>query len=133
MLFRRGEALVPTLARVVQLTGAQNLKNLEATGELRLTDLLVTASDGVFDRLVTDGVDPPTLTNPEVYERAVAYTFLGALAAQQYLNGREDAATVSQRNFALADRFYDQVRPRPAQTPAAGGDGTRPVVRNLWD
>ena len=132
MTFRRGVPLVPTVARLVQLTGAQDLKNLEASKELRLTDLLLTASDGVFDRLVADGIDPAELLAPEVYERAVAFTFLGVLAAQSYLDGAEDAATVSQRHFALADKFYEQVRPRTARTgpPRAAGDGL-PVVRNV--
>ena len=48
MAFQRGHALVPSVVRVVQLTGAQDLRNLEATGELNLTDLLVTASDAIF-------------------------------------------------------------------------------------
>ncbi len=131
MIFRRGVPLVPTLARVVQLTGAQDLRNLEATGELKLEDLLHTASDGVFDRLVADGIDPTALTNAEVYERAVAFLFLGVLAAQSYLDGDEDAATVSQRQFALSDRFYEQVRPRlqGKPEPRSAGEGL-PVVRN---
>ena len=132
MSFRRGVALVPTVQRVVQLTGAQDLRNLEATGELKLVDLLVTASDGVFDRLTVDGIDPLALTNPEVYERTVAFSFLGILAAQSYLDGQEDAATVSQRHFALADRFYEQVRPRLSRgaEPRTAVEGV-PVVRNV--
>jgi hypothetical protein len=131
VIFARGKALVPTVARVVQLTGAQDLRNLEATGELKLEELLVTASDSVFDHLVSDGVDPVLLVNPEVYERAVAYTFLAVLAAQSYLDGNEDSATVSQRHFALADRFYDQVKPRLARgsEPRTAGEGI-PVLRN---
>jgi hypothetical protein len=131
VIFTRGVPLVPSVARIVQLTGAQDLRNLEASGELKLDDLLVTASDGVFDRLVADGLDPALLTNPEVYERAVAYTFLAVLAAQSYLDGQEDAATVSQRHFALADRFYEQVKPRLAggQAPRTATEGV-PVVRN---
>lgn len=130
--FARGVALVPTVKRVVQLTGVQDLKNLESSGELRLEELLLTASDAVFDRLTVDGVDPTTLTNAEVYERAVAYLFLGALAAQAYLDGREDAATVSQRHFELAERFYEQVKPRltTGREPRTAKDGL-PVVVNL--
>lgn len=132
MTFLRGRSLVPTVARVVQLTGVQDLRNLEKpTGELKLEELLLTASDGIFDRLVADGVDPALLTNAEVYERAVAYSFLGVLAAQNYLDGREDAATVSQRHFALADRFYEQVKPRLAQGPEPRTAGEAiPVLRN---
>ena len=130
--FARGVPLVPTLARVVQLTGVQDLRNLESSGELKLEDLLLTASDGVFDRLTVDGIDPTTLTNAEVYERAVAFTFLGILASQGYLDGREDAAVVSQRHFTLADRFYEQVKPRLTgrPEPRAASDGL-PVVVNL--
>ena len=131
MSWRRGTPLVPTLVRAVQLTGAQDLRNLEATGELKLEDLLLTASDGVFDRLVADGLDPTALSNPEVYERAVAFLFLGVLAAQSYLDGEEDAGTVAQRHFALSDRFYEQVRPRSQgkPDPRTAIEGL-PVVRN---
>jgi hypothetical protein len=112
MAFQRGRALVLSVARVVQLTGAQDLKNLEASGELDLADLLVTASDAIFDRLVADGLDPRALANADVYERAVAFQFLGLLAAQAYLDGHETAQAVADRHFALSDRYYEQVRPR---------------------
>lgn len=112
MGFRRGVALVPSVRRVVELTSAMDLRNLEATGELRLEDLLVTASDAIFDRLVVDGIRPEALRNPEVYERAVAFQFLGLLAAQGYLGGQEDPETVSKRQLALSDRYYEQVRPQ---------------------
>ena len=130
MAFLRGVALVASVARVVQLTGAQDLRNVE--GELRLEDLLVTSSDSIFDRLVADGLDPTFLANPEVYERAVAFQFLGLLAAQGYLHGQEDAQTVEQRHFALSDRFYEQVRPRlrGRDEPRAANEGL-PVVRNV--
>lgn len=131
MVFQRGRALVPSVARVVQLTGAQDLGNLEASGELSLADLLVTASDAVFDRLVADGLDPAGLVNAEVYERAVAYQFLGILAAQAYLAGREPAQEVADRQFALADRAYEQVRPRLTRgdDPRTATEGL-PVVLN---
>ena len=69
MAFQRGHALVPSVVRVVQLTGAQDLKNLEASGELNLADLLVTASDAIFDRLVADGLDPRVLANAEKIQK----------------------------------------------------------------
>lgn len=132
MTFRRGVALVRSVARVVQLTGALDLRNLEASGELRLDELLVSASDAVYDRLVVDGHDPERLDNPEVYERAVAFQLLGLLAAQGHLDGAEEAAVVSQRQLALADRFYEQVRPRASgrDVPRTAGEAV-PVVRNV--
>ena len=129
MAFIRGTPLVGSLARVVQLTGAQDLRNLEVTGELALTDVLVTASDAIFDRLVADGLEPPALVNAQVYERAVAFQFLGLLAAQAYLDGEEDAQTVADRHFALSDRYYDQVRPKAPGQPSTAKDGV-PAVRN---
>ncbi|HBP21955.1 MAG TPA: hypothetical protein DEA08_29740 [Planctomycetes bacterium] len=126
MAFQRGHALVPSVVRVVQLTGAQDLKNLEATGELNLTDLLVTASDAIFDRLVADGLTPGALANPEVYERAVAFQFLGILAAQGYLDGQETAQSVAERQFELSDRYYEQVRPR-----VRGGDAPRTATEAM--
>lgn len=132
MAFLRGHALVASVARVVQLTGAQDLKNLEATGELDLDDLLVTASDAVFDRLVADGLDPRALVNPEIYERAVAYQFLGILAAQSYLDAQEDAQSVADRQFALSDRYYKQVRPHltGSDSPGTAVEGV-PEVQNV--
>lgn len=132
MILRRGAPLVPTVQRVVQLTGAQDLKNLEASGELKLEELLVTASDSVYDRLAADGVEPEALLNPEVYERSVAYQFLAILAAQAYLDGQEDAASVAQRHFTLADRFYEQVKPRlkDKREPRTATEGV-PTVLNL--
>ena len=132
MAFKRGRALVPSVERVVQLTGAQDLKNLQASGELDLADLLVTASDAIFDRLVADGLDPRALANAEVYERAVAFQFLGILASQAYLDGQETAQAVADRHFALSDRYYEQVRPRLSRgdEPRTATEGV-PAVQNL--
>lgn len=92
MAMTRGTALVATVARVVQLTGRQDLANLEADGELTLTDLLVTASDAVYDHIDAGPNDPTLLTNEEVYERAVAWYFYATLVLNNYLappEGRE--------------------------------------------
>ena len=80
MAFRRDVPLVATVERVVQLTGRTDLRNLEASGELNLEDLLRSASATVHDKLQARGVRPEEVTNPEVYENAVAWQFLGVLA-----------------------------------------------------
>ena len=72
MAMTRGTALVATIAAVVDLTGVQDLSNLEADSELTVANLLVSASDAIYDQIEASVIDPTTLTNEEVYERAVA-------------------------------------------------------------
>ncbi|HBP16991.1 MAG TPA: hypothetical protein DEA08_04230 [Planctomycetes bacterium] len=80
---------------------------------------------------MADGLDPRVLANAEVYERAVAFQFLGILAAQSYLDGQETAQAVADRQFALSDRYYEQVRPRLSQgdEPRTATEGV-PTVLN---
>lgn len=128
-LWQRGRPLVSTLARVVQLTGATDLRNLEAQGELSLEDLLVSASDAVLDRAAADGVEG---LPPELFERAVAFQFLGLLAAQGYLAGDDGTEGATQRFLALSDRYYAHVHARREHDQA--GQVRRlgvPRVRNL--
>jgi len=104
--FRRNWPLVPSVARVVQLTGRTDLKNLEASGELALADLLLSASNTIYERLRGKGVPPERLKNPEAYENAVAWQFLGVLAEAGSL-GEEQAAPL----FAQSDRYFADVSP----------------------
>ena len=76
MAINRGTALVATVLEVAQLTGMAGLDNLSSS-ELVLTDVLVTASDTIHDRLKGDGVDP-ALLNADPFKRAVAYQFLAS-------------------------------------------------------
>ena len=110
-MWPRGTALVPSLQRVAALTGAVHLENLEADGQLRLSDLLVSASDAILDRAWAEG-DVLEGVDPKLFERAVAFQFLGLLAAQNYLTSGDSAETATERYFALSDRFYRQVRAR---------------------
>jgi hypothetical protein len=128
----RGTALVANVGRVVQLTGRTSLPNLETDGELSLPDLLVTASDAIYDRLETDGHDPTALSNAQVYERAVAFKFLAILATQGYgLRGdetREQAVTLLE---GAADRAYLEVKPRASTSTAEKTASGVPAVWNL--
>lgn len=110
-MWPRGTALVPDLQRVAQLTGATHLHNLEASGQLRLADLLVSASDAILDRAWAEGDAVPGV-DPSLFERAVAFQFLGLLAAQNYLRSGDSAEVAMQRYFGLSDRYYTQVRVR---------------------
>jgi len=110
-MWPRGTALVPTLERVAQLTGATHLRNLEASGGLQLSDLLVTASDAILDRAWAEGDAAPGV-DPSLYERSVAFQFLGLLSAQNYLRSGDSAEVAMQRYFGLSDRYYAQVRVR---------------------
>lgn len=113
----RGTALVATKARVVQLTGVQELAGLEASGELTLTDLLESASDAIYDQIEGDGIDPTALTNEEVYERAVAWHFLAVLVIVGYM--QLPAGMEPPRNdqgqadpYAWSNPHYQRVRPK---------------------
>lgn len=132
----RGTALVSTVARVVQLTGRQDLAELEADGELTLTDLLVTASDAIYDQLEADGIDPTKLTNAEVYERAVAWHFLAILVIGGYLDLQEGQDPPKNEQgqadaYAWSDPYYLRVRPSLSEGDANVGGGVVPRVGNL--
>ena len=124
MAFRRDVPLVATVERVVQLTGRTDLRNLEASGELNLEDLLRSASATVHDKLQARGVRPEEVTNAEVYENAVAWQFLGVLAES---TGGEDPDAL----FARSDRYFEDVRPRLAagDEPRTAAEGV-PAVEN---
>lgn len=112
----RGTALVLTKARLVQLTGVQHLANLEASGELTLTDLLVTASDAIYDQLEGDGSDPTLLTNQTAYERAVAWHFLAlvVISGQLRVPGLEPPKNEKGQTdpYAWSDPHYRRVKPQ---------------------
>lgn len=137
MAMTRGTALVLTRARVVQLTGVQDLANLEADGELTLTDLLVTASDAIYDQLDGDGVDPTKLTNETRYERAVAWHFLALLVIGGYLS--LPAGMEAPRNeqgqadpYAWSDPHYKRVQPQLSEGDGPPRAGSHvPRVRNV--
>lgn len=131
----RGTALVATVARVVELTGRTTLANLEIEGDLDLEDVLVTASDAIYDRLTADGIDPTKLSNQEVFERPVAWHFLAILATHGHLtNGSESPQESFDRLMALSDRYYEQfARPLLADlnSPARPAEAI-PSVKNLF-
>lgn len=119
-MWQRGIALVPDLARVAQLTGATGVSKF--AGEPRLTDLLVSASDAIYERLLVEGVVPHA-ADPPRFERAVAFQFLGLLAARGHGFGEGEAGEVATLRFlGLSERYYDQARdPRgPAGGPVEG-------------
>lgn len=133
----RGTALVLTKARLVQLTGIQDLANLETDGELTLTDLLVTASDAIYDQLDGDGIDPTLLTNQTVYERAVAWHFLALLVIGGYVQlpgGLEPPRNEQGQAdpYAWSDPHYKRVQPQVSTGDAPTRAGTAvPKVRNI--
>lgn len=129
MPFRRNWPLVPSVSRVVQLTGRTDLKNLEASGELALADLLLSASNTIHDKLQARGVRPERVTNPEVYENAVAWQFLGVLAEAGSLGDEQPEPL-----FARSDRYFEDVRPLLDQgdAPRNATEGV-PEVANPTD
>lgn len=108
----RGTALVSTVAQATQLTGYQELANLEIGSGITLTDVLTTASDTVYDRLVSDGIDPTDLSNGEIFERAVAWAFIEILTAGGYLAvGNESNSEALDRVTRMFEQSYQRVRP----------------------
>lgn len=126
MAFRRDTPLVPTVERVVQLTGRTDLRNLEASGELNLKDLLRSASNTVHDKLQARGIRPAEVVNAEVFENAVAWQFLGVLAETKALGGEDPEAL-----FARSDRYFTDVRAELSfsEAPRTAAEGI-PAVRN---
>ncbi len=129
MPFLRDVPLVPSVARVVQLTCRADLANLEASGELVLTDLLRSASNTIHDKLGAQGVRPERVTNPEVYENAVAWQFLGVLAEAGSLGSE-----LPEPLFARSDLYFEGVRPQVDQgdAPRTAAEGV-PEVGNATD
>jgi hypothetical protein len=132
----RGTPLVATTAEVTQLTGQSGIDNLDEDGELEVDDILLTASDAIYDRLDADGIDPTTLTNPEVYRRVVAWHFLALLAALGHFSAGEGerSAEFFDRFMGLSDRYYEQfTRPRlsSGDSPARSPEGI-PRSRNMF-
>jgi len=124
-MFLRDVPLVSTVDQIVQLTGRTDLRNLEASGELDLEDLLLSSSKTIHDRLHAQGVSPELIKNPHVYENAVAWQFLGVLAESGAL-GDEDPEAL----FARSDRYFNDVRPDTGDAEAATAEGT-PAVENV--
>ena len=130
MAMTRGASLLSSLREVSQLTG-QVTTGL-ASPELVLGDVLISASDAVFDRLQGDGIDPTGLES-DPFKKVVAWTFLALLASSGALRtSSEDPETVSARYFGLADRFYAQAptRTTSADDPRRAGEGL-PALGNF--
>ena len=119
----RGTALVLTTAHAARLTGHRNLASVETDGAPSLADLLVTASDAIYDQLDGDGVDPTKLINQTVYERAVAWHFVATLVIGGYLplpDGIDPPKNEqgSADPYAWSDPHYKRVQPQ-----LSSGDG----------
>lgn len=133
----RGVALVDNVGRVMVLTGRQGLANLEADGETSLPDLLISASDAIYDQLSGDNVDPTDLANAEVYERAVAWHFLALLVAHALVPLPEGLEPPKNEKgqldpFAWSDPHYSRVQPLLASANSPARAGTLiPKVRNV--
>lgn len=130
MSWARGTSIVTTIARVVQLTGQQDLANLEVGGELSVPDVLLAASQSIHDQLKADGIDPSAITNEEVYEEVVAWNFLARLVILGYL-APPGGLSSPETPYSWSDPYYQRKRPE-----LAAGDEPRvasevlPVVVN---
>lgn len=88
MALSRATALLTTAAQVVDLTGVQDLANLESASEFSVEDSLLRAHEWVFDHVEQSlGPDAPAkLSNTTRLERAVACRFLEVLFATGQLD-----------------------------------------------
>lgn len=136
----RGTPLVATVARVVQLTGVQGIPNLEtgAGGALTATDLLTSASDAIYDQLKMEGETPASMTNSEVYERAVAWHFVATLVIGGYIPQPANVPPPTNDKgqsdpFAWSDPHKDRVHaeyPVGTDEPRRAGEAI-PVLKNV--
>lgn len=128
MGFRRDVPLVPTLERFVQLVPLADLRNLEASGELSMEELLRSASATIYDKVRARGIPPERVVNPEIYERAVAEQLLGVLAEAGYLGDLDAEA-----HFVRAEEYLE-VRAELAEwdSPRVTDEGI-PAVQNPTD
>lgn len=109
MSWSRSTSIVTTLAAVTQLTGQQNIANLQDGATDLEAGLLLSASQEVYDRLVRDGHDPTEFVaeTESAFQRTVAYTFLHKLGMLGHLGDYDD-----RRFEAEANRQYMNVRPK---------------------
>jgi hypothetical protein len=135
----RGTPLVTTVARVVAITGVQGIPNLEtgAGGALTATDLLLVASDAIYDELVNDGHTPEDLTNSTSYESAVAWQFVARLVIGGYIPQPVGQAPPANEQgqadpFAWSDPYYSRVKPKyaPGEPQGRVREGV-PVLKNV--
>ena len=124
----RGVAIVADITTLRNLTGRQNLADLQADSELVVATFLITASDWVFDGLEGVGVDPTQITNEVIYERSAAAYAVALLAEGGYLGVEEDVSEL----FARAEREFARVRPSlPVGDEGASTLGAIPSVGNF--
>jgi hypothetical protein len=127
----RGTSIVADLARVAQLTGQQDLANLEAGGEITIAQLLISASDSIYDQLQADGVDPTGITNETVYEEVVAWNLLARLFMLGYIQAPAGLAD-PESAYSWSDYYYQRKRPTlSADDESRLPHEALPVVTNL--
>lgn len=132
MALSRASALLSTAGQVVDLTGVQDLANLEADGEFSVSDSLLRAHEWVYDMVEQRlGAEAPArITNESRLERAVAARFLEVLYATGYLgDGDMDARDYWHRE---ARDEVDRYRPElsSGDEPRKTGEGV-PLVGNF--
>lgn len=111
MALVRGTPLLSTAAEVVDITGVQDLANLETGSEFSVADSLSRAHEWVFDMIEQRLGDsqPPLISNETRLERAVAARFLELL----YANGYLGADQLEARDYWRAEARDEVARYRP--------------------
>lgn len=130
MALSRSSALLSTAAEVVDLTGVQDLANLETGSEFSVADSLLRAHEWVFDMVeqALGPAAPARLSNQTRLERAVAARFLEVLYANGYLGDDPGGS----RDYWAGEARDEVKRFRPVYSdsgdaPAASSQGI-PVV-----
>lgn len=132
MTLSRSSPLLTTAGEVCDLTGVQDLANLETDdGEFSVADHLLRAHEWVFDHVEQrHGEDAPAaITNQTRLERAIAARFLETLYANGYLSGGD----TGQRDYwgQQAKDEIDRYRPQLSSGDEARGGEAVPRVKNL--
>ena len=130
MALSRSSALLSTAGEVVDLTGVQDLANLETASEFSVADHLLRAHEWVFDHVeqALGESAPALIDNTSRLERAVAARFLEVLYATQQIGGGD----VEARDYWAAQALDEVRRFKPSfsdssDTPRAAGEGI-PVI-----
>lgn len=131
MALSRSTALLSTAGEVVDLTGVQDLANLEAGSEFSVADTLLRAHEWVYDMVEQrlGASAPAKITNETRLERAVAARFLELLHVTGYLgDGDPDQRDYWQRE---ARDEVDRYRPElsSGDEPRRAGEAI-PLVGN---
>lgn len=132
MALSRDSALLTTAGQVVDLTGAQDLANLEADSEFSVADTLLEAHRWVYDRLKRryGSTNLADLSNQTELHRAVAARFLEVVAASGHWGDAEGRDYWGAQAREEVDGFAGEFATAGTDEPRRSDEGI-PAVANF--